>query len=340
MMSIRRGLGMSVLRMWGAGPARLRSNRIVLCYHNFGDGSVEERGYISSRRCLPIDVFREQMSWLRGVADIVPLGDLRVSSGARLRVAITVDDGYANNVRLAFPALESLGVPATWFVSTGFTDQPRNLPWWDLLDFMIERKAGRVDLRDAGHDICLDLATAPGRRTFNGEVRRALKRARINEREAMLACMREQNPDIEIPCNAFARPDEVSFAIGSGLIEVGGHTMTHPNLASCSREEIRMEVGGGRDRLQEMCGKSPSWFAYPFGGTAAISPEATETIRELGFLGAVSTITGVTESKCSEYMVPRITISPEIGLGEFKALVRGARVFAAIRSRGPESRIS
>lgn len=325
------------LRAWGEGPARSRRTALVLCYHNFGDASGRDRGFLDPRRRLPADVFRPQMEWLDRVADVVPLSRITEPSGSRLRVAITVDDGYLNNIHHMFPVLESMGLPATWFVATDFVDDPGRLPWWDLLDFLVARKRGVVDLRDVGIDIQLDLARPGGPERLHREVRGAMKSASPTLLRSMLDCIQGQNPDLEIPPNAFARPDEVRAATASGCIEPGGHTAGHPNLASCRREEIHVEIERGRDRIEEICGRRPNWFAYPFGGPGAVSPEAAEVVRECGFDGGVSTVTGVVEAASPAYMLPRITISPGTGLGEFKAFVRGARAFATMRRRGSRS---
>jgi peptidoglycan/xylan/chitin deacetylase (PgdA/CDA1 family) len=42
-------------------------------------------------------------------------------------ICITVDDGYADNLYAANPALEVYRVPATVYVTTGYLDVPENL---------------------------------------------------------------------------------------------------------------------------------------------------------------------------------------------------------------------
>lgn len=333
MSRLRRAVLAGGLRAWGAGPGRWRPDRLVLCFHNFGPPGDHERGYLDPRRRLPIQTFRRQLEWLDRVADIVPLGRIVDPGRNRLRVAITVDDGYLNNVIHMFPVLESMGVPATWFVATDFVDDPDRLPWWDLLDFLVERKEGTIELRDEALDVRLDLARDQDRRVLHRDVRAAMKSASPDRLRSMLGMLLDRLSGVRLPPNAFARADEVRSAFRSGCIEPGGHTAGHPNLARCGIDELRHEIVSGRRRLEEICGIRPSWFAFPFGGPGAVSPEAADVVRESGFDGAVTTITGVVDPKSDPFMIPRLTVTPGMSLGDFKGIVRGARLFSALRNR-------
>ncbi|MGL4881521.1 MAG: polysaccharide deacetylase family protein, partial [Waterburya sp.] len=51
-------------------------------------------------------------------------------------VAITFDDGYANNLHQAKPLLEKYQIPATVFIATGYSEQPKEF-WWDELEYII-----------------------------------------------------------------------------------------------------------------------------------------------------------------------------------------------------------
>src|SRR5439155_24314364 len=79
----------------------------------------------------------EQMAALRAHAAPVALetllGALRGREVRARSVAVTFDDGYADNYTTAVPLLERHDVPATVFLTTGFVGQPREM-WWDRLD--------------------------------------------------------------------------------------------------------------------------------------------------------------------------------------------------------------
>jgi peptidoglycan/xylan/chitin deacetylase (PgdA/CDA1 family) len=65
--------------------------------------------------------FARKMAWLRAAYDVVPLADLATRPvGARTVVALTFDDGYGCWHEVAAPILRDLGLPATFFVCSGF----------------------------------------------------------------------------------------------------------------------------------------------------------------------------------------------------------------------------
>jgi peptidoglycan/xylan/chitin deacetylase (PgdA/CDA1 family)/GT2 family glycosyltransferase len=95
----------------------LQRGTAILMYHAIGHES--ER---ASRYVLPVSHFRRQLSWLRLLRYQVISLDEFVQYRIEYRlpppksVVITFDDGYADNVELALPALERQGFPATVFL--------------------------------------------------------------------------------------------------------------------------------------------------------------------------------------------------------------------------------
>ncbi len=70
--------------------------------------------------------FEARMRWVKDWFNVLPLGDavqrLRDGRLPERPLAITFDDGYADNAKIAAPILLRLGLPATFFIATGFLD--------------------------------------------------------------------------------------------------------------------------------------------------------------------------------------------------------------------------
>lgn len=107
---------------------------LVLMYHQIVPDAAPD-GWVPSSLADPrygvrLSVFREQMESLRNRGiPVVSLGDwveVRYASGLETGAVciVTFDDGYASDCLRAAPVLDSMGIPATFFVSTGFIGTP------------------------------------------------------------------------------------------------------------------------------------------------------------------------------------------------------------------------
>ena len=113
------------LKRAGAASARMlmkgRSGRrrvIGLCYHSIHPS-------LSYASASP-DSFERQLAWLAETCDVIsPRAMLDAATerdSDRPAVAITFDDGYADNYEFAFPLLRKYGLTATIFMTAGLSD--------------------------------------------------------------------------------------------------------------------------------------------------------------------------------------------------------------------------
>ena len=93
--------------------------------------------------------FETQMRWLKTWFNVLPLAEaverLRTGSLPARAAAITFDDGYADNCTVALPILRRVGLPATFFIATGYLDGGRM--WNDtVIDVMRRAEGPDLDL--------------------------------------------------------------------------------------------------------------------------------------------------------------------------------------------------
>jgi hypothetical protein len=58
--------------------------------------------------------------------------------------------------------------------------------------------------------------------------------------------------------------DDAQEIVDLGM-EVGSHTMTHPDLTAIEGEELRWELAESKERLEDLTGHEVTSFCYPFG---------------------------------------------------------------------------
>jgi peptidoglycan/xylan/chitin deacetylase (PgdA/CDA1 family) len=134
---------------------RLQHPPVVLMYHAVGD-----RGEPAGRYLIPMTRFAEQLHWLRRQGyQAVRLDEILEDRRAfRLpparAVAITFDDGYEDNHRLAFPLLRDAGMPATFFLVSARLGEGNV---WDVEGELAGRPLLGVDqareMQDAGMEL-------------------------------------------------------------------------------------------------------------------------------------------------------------------------------------------
>src|SRR5258708_1690179 len=94
-----------------------QAHGLVLLYHR-----VAAPSWDPFDMCVEPERFEQQLAALSRVADFVPLSaiasGLRRGRRERPVVALTFDDGYADNLHGALPLLERYGAPATVFITT------------------------------------------------------------------------------------------------------------------------------------------------------------------------------------------------------------------------------
>lgn len=85
-------------------------------------------------------------------------------------------------------------------------------------------------------------------------------------------------------------------ALAAAGHEIGGHTVTHPDLTSLTTDEARSEICDGRAALQSW-GYSPISFAYPFG---AANAGVEQLVAECGYDNARGVGGIVQEQNCPD----------------------------------------
>lgn len=252
--------------------------------------------------------FERTMSWVKQAFDVIPLAvgiaGLKAGRLPNRALAITFDDGYANNATIAAPILSRLGLHATFFVATGFLDGGRMFN--DTVIESLRRFPGsELDLRAVGlgrHNT----STLVGRRQTVHALLSQIKYRAPSER-IDLAERIAGNTGVEPPKDLMMASAQVHALARAGF-EIGGHTVNHPILAQLDASSARREIVGGRDRLEAITGSRIRLFAYPNGRPNEDYTRATvDLVRQAGFDGAVSTSGGVARHGSDPFQVPRFT---------------------------------
>ncbi|MBU6282259.1 polysaccharide deacetylase family protein [bacterium] len=225
-------------------PAERGSLRIVY-YHRIDD----ER----HRSCVAPTAFAEQMRLLRTEGyRVLPLSAVREHLSARRpfperSVAITFDDGFADNHRNALPVLAREGHPATLFLATGYVGT-------DELPVIRDRRGLRP----------LD----------------------------------------------WSQVEEMS----RGGVEMGAHTISHPELPGLPDDALRREIVGSKEEIEHRLGRPVSSFCYPRGRFDA---RVERAVADAGFAIACTTLPGAVSPGDAPFRLRRTFVARDDGPRDF-----------------------
>lgn len=208
---------------------------------------------------------------------------------ARPFLALTFDDGQADNARHAAPVLARAGLPATFFVPVEAVSRDEPL-WHDRLAFaalrLLERDASGTRRLLASAGAAVDDGPPP--RAAAQAVARS-KRLGEPERRALVERLEvAAGGVVRPPWDGMMRWDEVRALAAAGN-EIGSHSVTHPLLPGLDDADLRREVAGSRVRIEEEIRAPCAAFCYPNGDC---DPRVVGAVRDAGYRLAVVTAWG------------------------------------------------
>lgn len=251
----------------------------------------------------------------------------RVPDGS---VAVTFDDGYEDNLTGAAPVLQDCGVPATVFVVTGYVEAGREF-WWDALERVVLTPGAlpeRVGLEAGKRRFRFELGTAAQYSTAQMEahrgwswragddptLRHSLFRSLSGFLRPLPPIIREDVlrdllswADVDPTPRATHRVltrDQLRQLVRSGLVDLGGHSVTHPVLSRLAARDRREEIRECKRFLESVIDRKVSDFAYPYG----VAGRSRREVRRAGYRSGWGTRAGVVSPGAPLYDLPRLYV--------------------------------
>jgi peptidoglycan/xylan/chitin deacetylase (PgdA/CDA1 family) len=208
-------------------------------------------------------------------------------------VAVTFDDGYADNFENAAPVLDRFGVPGA-FYATIKNVETSTPPWYCRLRHAFH-VSPRKDWPDALEERHWPMGTRAERHeSFLVASRRLAKQSG----EPQMRTLVQIENELEVQPLGIAGAPMMSWDQLRGLVKgghiVGSHTMTHPNLAYVDDAVVRTELKESKRAMEEHLGSPVVHFSYPSPILQPHFNEGTiEHARQLGYETSVTCVPGV-----------------------------------------------
>jgi peptidoglycan/xylan/chitin deacetylase (PgdA/CDA1 family) len=239
-------------------------------------------------------------------------------------VAVTFDDGYADNLHSAARLLQEHDIPATFFLTSGYLGGNREF-WWDELQRRLASAAAggaELELTIADRTQRWDLTRSPWLSIYY-EIYDLLQPLTDLTRRGILGHIR-CNERIDEPRESHRALtlSELQKLAGVELCGIGAHTVTHPRLAAHSAPTQLAEMRESKRFLESAVGRGIDTFSYPFGGPGHYSAESVRMAHQAGFSAACTTIPAPVDRTCRRLELPRVVIEDMDG-DQFEQLLNG-----------------
>jgi peptidoglycan/xylan/chitin deacetylase (PgdA/CDA1 family) len=295
--------------VWRLSRKRLR----VLAYHGVCEDEFAGEWWMPPY-FVTRSAFSQQMEYLRRHACVMSLDDAISRMSANdlpdRAVAITFDDGYANNLHVAHPILKMHDVPATIFLATGYVERGSLFPY-DRVRLIDQVTNGRAWHANNGRRPLLSYRSHP--------IDHVIERV---EEWWPTAHRRLTAPQIET-----LRPlcaDELS-AFDDRLVRFGAHTHSHCILRNETADRRSVEILTSIRKTSALARRPVEVFSYPNGQRGDYDERDKQTIRSAGIRVAVTSTPGTIGHHDDRLELRRYSVGLGHTLPSFAAEITGLR---------------
>jgi len=230
---------------------------------------------------------------------------------------ITFDDGYKDNYELAFPALKSEKLPATFFVATGLIGS-NIVAWWDEIAWHVKQCANKtIQLSTWTHKLTI------GNSVYPKDIREVLSQFKKSPKniESQLSELREiSGKHLSYNESEFMSWKQLGIMEQNGMT-IGAHSHSHRVLSSLNKEELVHELSYSKKLLEDSLKNEITTISYPVGNSTTYNSEMFKEIEKQGYKLAFTFRYFVNQKISSNrYQLARLSISEPFNDKEFMSL--------------------
>ena len=266
--------------------------------------------------------------------DIVSLDEARrrliAGDFSRRFVAFTLDDGYLDNYKLAWPIFRKHNAPFTIYVATAFPDG-NALLWWEILEKVIaEQEQLKIDIGGSAQSY-RTVTTAEKYSAWDCIYRQLRAMPEMEQRATIAALADAYHVDMRKHCMGQSMNWDIIRELATdNLVTIGAHTVNHYALAKLSEAQVVDEVTSSQTLIEEHTGKKPLHFSYPYGDEGSAAAREFEIIDSLGFHTATTTRKAMLYPEHADDLtaLPRISLNGDYQSEHFTKLFLTGAPFA------------
>lgn len=287
-------------------------NLVAPCYHIVTDGCPAHVRHLYQWR--DIQSFKSDLDYLLQHFKPISLEDIHtyIATGRPVpdgSVFLSFDDGFREMSEVVAPLCQQKGIPATFFLTTGFLDN-RVLGYRHKASLLIDLcgQRGPAAIQAATDKLTGALGLPKGNAN---ELRQILLSVSYGQRQVLDECATLLEVDFKDylrTAQPYLTRDQVRDLLRNGF-SIGGHSVDHPRYADLALDEQLNQTRACMDDLQQQFRVSVKAFAFPF-----VSDGVSEQFYEELFANQIADLAfciGQMPKKDSQKAVQRFGVESE-----------------------------
>ena len=266
---------------------------------------------------LPVEAFERQMDYLKHNTTPLTLRELNdyIQGETPLppnSVAVTFDDAFKNVHDVALPVLKQYGIPATFFISTGFIGTNQRF-WVDRVEHMVNmtrQESVEALLKNGSRRFTLH--TSAEKASVALELKTMMKQMEPDERDRILTSIQDQT---QVKDNGDTTPNYANLSWSDvlnldnpPLYEVGGHTVNHEILSLLNDDELNYEIRECNKTLEQHLQHKIDLFSYPEGQYEHFNERVILELKRAGITICPSAVKGINYKGSDAFYLKRIMV--------------------------------
>ena len=233
---------------------------------------------------IEAEFLEEMLVYLKEKYDIISLDEMcsRLKSKVKQKkkfIVITFDDGYKDNLTLAYPIFKKLNIPFTIYVTNCYPNKTAKLWWYMLEDILLENENIQFTHNNKSYKF---KAKKKYQKDVSFEEIRGVIINASTEKQAQLLAQLEKSYDKNLEDYVFREAlswNEINTLSKDPLVNIGCHTKNHLALNKLTKDDQLKEVLGSKSEIDRKIVINSRHFAYPFGTSNEVNDTEINNIK-------------------------------------------------------------
>lgn len=220
-------------------------------------------------------------------------------------IAITLDDGYKDNLTYGYEILKKYDIPFCIYITNSFPNKTSNLWWYALENLILDNQS----LVLKGKEV-KNRSIREKQKNFL-TIRSSILQHYFKEPLAFLTSLGDLNFNLDQEREHMLLTwSEIETLSNDPLVTIGSHTMNHYPLSQLSDDEVKSEIENSKAELQKHIHRSVRHFAFPFGTRKEASSREYRIASECNFDTITTTTHGHVHYGDNTQQLGRIFLFP------------------------------